>query len=143
MKVVRWISAVVDRNCSTPILFWYFSNVGLPGHVDVPWMGIVLQYPSPGRSRQRLNTVSRPRTTIWRNEGAFDDGISTVAANGRLVLHVHEIDASTLSPECQEPSNSPTSTEIGSWRTVPRVDGRKLFSLCTKGFRRSDILLTL
>jgi hypothetical protein len=42
----------------------------------------VAQYLSSGRSRQRLNTVSRPRTEIWRYQAAFNDGSPLWPATG-------------------------------------------------------------
>ena len=50
----------------------------------------MVQYLNPGRSRQPLNIISQPRRGDGADETAFDDGISTVATNGRLVLHVRE-----------------------------------------------------
>jgi hypothetical protein len=58
---------------------------------------------NPGRSRHRFDAVPGPRTAYRYNEAAIDDRISTEAKE-RFVFHVREIDATTLSPVCSQPS---------------------------------------
>ena len=94
-SLLSWMAFAVLRFCSGG-----FSIVGLPWHRGLCWMLRMVLGLGSGRSRQGLNVVLGPRSANRVTSTTPGDGIST-EANERFVLHDHEIDTPTLSPECQ------------------------------------------
>jgi len=79
-------------------LFWSFSIVRVSWCLGMRQLRRVLLCLGSGRSRQEPNVVLTPRTAGRNNAAGFEGRISA-ETNRRFVLHVHERDTSTLSPE--------------------------------------------
>jgi hypothetical protein len=94
--VLLWI---VGGAHATQILSRGFLIVRLPWPVGVRLMrGTVLCLGSE-RFREKLDVVFGTRTANDNNEAAHECRVSA-EVNDRFVLHIREIDASTLSAEC-------------------------------------------
>ena len=94
--------AVAGGSGIAQILFSGFSMERIPWHLGVSWVRRMVLWLGLGRFNEELDVVSEPRTANGINEATIDSDVSA-GASRHFLLHIHELDPPTLSPECPQP----------------------------------------